>query len=692
MKSPAYLLTGWLVISVAGFGLMLLQQSDNPVLFGRYSASYALSLAIVLAGILITACLAIRAWRRPSDNPPLHPTPLPAVRGGAGGGVAHPAAVRGRAWILLTSSPSIWLLSILITGLLVAFWLFMPGARQLPTILLFRLYIVSNGLMLLVGLLRASEAAHWPVSRRIVQWMVALIMAITIIAAGLFLTHVPPTLIFDEAWLANWGYTMFRTGQPQVAIFPDQPAGYAALWSIWLPVQGAWQSLAGISLQSGRLFWLVIAWLSAPFSYLTARRLYGEVAGLIALAITGLVPLYHNYLRSDLFVPLALAIALYLLFGAGDSDKRWRYYAAGFALAFSVEGHVLAVRFALTFGLYFVVDYAWRLWKTRRWQWNLPFWLFVAGGLTCTLLYPFVHTTLWGLPVRELIASGTRYYATDAAFGAGAGTGITKFWTLTQEWFIAYLQQSPLELALLFAGVVFAFWRRTDADKRLLFLLVVSQVFMLVLLPKYNRYYFVHHLPLLALLGGALLAKLPHPAAPAQQSPGVAPDEADGATLPGIVRGGARIQPLLPAHVILIMALMLLMLAQMHVTRVDGQDIDRAIAIGYEADSVLPPGAQRIIGNQYFYWGLHKRRFIALENFIYYVPWEQRLSRLSELAPDGLLLVPGQDDPQTYIFDYMAQHGFALARCFDLDIYQKRVVLYLAPEFTLNTASTDCGG
>ncbi len=631
-----YFLATWASIGGVALLLMLNHTSDDGVFFGRYSWSYAAMLGVMGLSTGLLTVTAFLAWQKRFPD-------------------------LGR---FLPRNPMMMWAAVIggIIGLAL-FWLLLPGARFFPAVALFLVYSTASFFVVWVFILRHMGAGQIQVP---VGAMVGLALAVSIITIGLVMRYVgrvPPSLILDEPWLLGWGYSMFTTGKPFIAMYPTFPAEYVALWSILMPLQGAWSALTGISLESGRLFWLLITWCSAPFIYLTARDAYGKFAAWVAVCLILLLPLPHNYLRSDMAVPLSLSAGLYYFFSARRTGQKWRFFASGIFFATVVEGHTLAICFIIAIGVLLTLEYAAQIGQRRRLFWNSHYVAFVAGGITYAILFIFLHTFLWGFSPFDLLTTIDGYYGLNADLGMGAGSGMTRIINNGVAWVVNYLVIHPLEFCLFISGVAFAMWRRQAADRWLAALVLVALPVLFVLLPKHNIYYWIHFLPFTALFTGAFFAQLfPQP--------------------PLATR-------LTVAQAAVLAVMVALAASQIIVAGRNTQNADRAIAISYEIDAVLPAEVHDIWGWQVYYYGLSGRRFVNIESFTTQ-PDTQWMQRFEVPAPQAIIITRGLDDVHQKIWAYIEQRGMMLAQCFPLDIYGQEVLLFMLPQFTPPDAPIHC--
>src|SRR5690606_20965505 len=144
------------------------------------------------------------------------------------------------------------------------------------------------------------------------------------------------------------------------------------------------------------------------------------------------------------------------------------------------------------------------------------------------------------------------------------------------QWLAEYVVRHTAEFGLLIAAMIAAMLRWRPVDRMIIACFGVSLIALIVLLPKYNFYYYVHHLPIAAILIGAMIAQLTEA-------------ERSAVTIGGLTLtlfAGA----LLVGHVI--------------VLGETTQNADQMIVNGYTADTLLAHDVQRIAGSQPYYYGL----------------------------------------------------------------------------------------
>lgn len=614
------LLADWCGLSLLVFGLMLTHESEPATYFGRYSASYLVALAVIATAIIISG---IGAYLARIQRLPKIPLPETQWFG----------------WTVVVGG----------VALLIAAWLFQSSSRHLPAIALFRVYITVLIVGAVLTLLYASKTANLSLPKQPQPLLIIGLVVVAAILTGLYLGKTPPSLYFDEPGITNWARAVYRTGEIALYLFPGRDAQAAAL-STWgtLPIFGLWLEITGVTFASARLFWLITGWIAAPFIYLTARRLYGNLAAIVALALALLLPLAHDYIRGDMFVGMAMAIALFSYVRGRDSERWYWHFITGVIAALAIEGHQYGARFVLVLGVIYLFDYFHLMRQGRRW--DKRFWTFVAGALAYFAIYVLVHVVIWGrgnpLALPAILSD---YYATEAGL-SGSASVLERIISETTLWFVNYLVLHPVEFVLFVFGIGAACIRRADSDRLLLKLFLPSLVLFFFLQSHYNPYYWIHNLPFVAILGGGFIAHI---------------------TPRNEVSRGLNL-----AGVSALVGILVSMSVNIHLTAAQGQRFDRLIEIGYEIADVLPDDIERVAGWQVYYYGLADRTYINTEAFLNH-PADTWAEDLHVLPPQALILTRGLDDSFRNIDAFLESSGMQMAYCFASDVFGGRTVLYL---------------
>jgi len=616
----------WMVWSAATalcLLLMLFHRSDTAVFMGRYSSSYMVQLGVMAVALLVCGGMLTLAARGK----------LPDLR---------PSLPKGRALGVM--------LGLGILGL-IALWWWLPGARQQPAIALFSAYLVVGGSSLLLWIARTATGTP-------PAWIAPLLLAVSITVsiglAAVYMGHLPASLLYDEPRLANQGYEMFRTGTATVPMYPDADTQRPLREPILYVTMGEWLNLVGMSLVNARWFWWLMGAASVPFIFLTARRVYGTAGAVTAAVIAASLLLLHTYLRADYGVTLGLAIALFAL-GEGQARQRWAwYFVAGLAIAATMTGHMLSMRWIAAFGLMMTIEYARVLWQARGWRWYAPFWAFIGGGLVFTVIFLYANSWAWHISLSSYLAGLSGSYNAEAGLADVAlyGQGIIRLLNIAQVWFIQYVALHPLEFGLGIVGLLYWAGAGNRQEQRWGVLFLLGTLGLFVLLPKPSAYYWVHHLPFIALAGAGLLVKISR----------ATRDRLTWAWVVGVV--------------------LLISLSTVDIlwnARTNTQNADQTIALGYQLNQLLPQNVQRVAARQPYYYGLAGRQFVNIEVF-HNIPWQQWQTKLGILLPQAVLVTRGWDDPYPAVFDYLKAAGFVKVQCFPLDIYALSAELYLLPQ------------
>jgi hypothetical protein len=569
----------------------------------------------------------------------------------------------------LPSTPAFGYLTIggSLAGLFLVWILLRPSGAHLPAIAVFRLYIVALMVAVVLLLLRVSRLFDLPVPDRWIPRIPILLAAITVGLTLLYLGRAPRSLPYDEAYITYRAVSWFAAGEPRAPMVPYLERPFLAMTPASFLGLGVWLDAVGVSLEMGRLFFLIVGWLGVPFIYVTARRLYGRTAGLFAVAFASIVMLEHNYIRPDFLIPTAVSIALCCFMRARDTNKQWLHFIAGFVLALSVEGHPYGVRFAISFGLIYAIDHARAVWKARRWQWNAPLLLFAAGGLAYLIIYLVVHVVIWGqIDLGAAFSTLETWYRMEANLGGAVGRRplLEKAITLGGEWLTRYPGAHPVEAALALFGIVAAARRWLSPDTLLLTTFLPSLAIFFLMMAHDNPYYWIHNLPFIAILGGAFLAEIC-----------------------GTLAQNAKLNIASAAG---LGALVVLLVSNLFVVSRYGQtSADRLIEIGKEINQVLPSEVRRVSGWQIYYFGLFEREFYDILS-LGRKPASDWMPDWGIEPPQALIITQGLDDTMSNAQQYIESGSVVAVRCFESDLYGGLTILYVERGFASDSAPVNC--
>jgi len=613
---------------------MLTHQSDTPVILGRYSLTYALQLAVMVGLVVLFAGWAILAWRGWSMS---------------------------LARFVPQGRLAAWAMALIGLAALVLYWAFFPGGRSQPGVMLFAVYSTALLFAAWTWLLWVSGARDLFIAPS-GRWLTLSGLLVMAGFTGATLGRVPPSLFLDEAWVANWGMSLYSLRKPIITLMPDMGPELAMRAPLFFIGMGAWLLAAGITLENGRLYLILVGWLGLPFLYKASRRLHSiAIGGLTCLLAAALLP-PHVYIRMDIVVTFFMMIGLWAFIRAEETQRAVWYGIAGFALGLMFEGHQFPIVYDAAFALILAYDYARVVWREKRWLWYAPFWAFALGGILATGLYLFLHSVPWGFSPLDWIRVVFVTYGGEQTLGDVST--VSRIVRLTTYWMLDYLLYHPLESALFCAGIAWALTRGSLRIKRLAIILILSQIGLWLLLPKRSYFYYVFNLPFTALFAAGLLAD---------------------------ITGGWQARRLSLARGAAFVGVAALLITHLSLSTQSSQNADQMIALSYEINAVLPSKIEHVAAWQGYYFGFSGRQFLNSE-ILYRLKPGQTLADLywPTQPPQALLITLGLDDMQTELFDYIAQAGFVRVRCYPLDIFGRRADLYVRPEDDPYHGVTNC--
>jgi hypothetical protein len=636
------LLGGWFIISLMCLIPIVLHQSDDPSILGRYSSRYVVVVAAMLGLTLLAGLLyALSAQNR---------LRLPAL--------SLPESRRA-GWVIAGGGAALAVLA----------WVFLPVSSAGGGVV-FRVYVVGLIITSMILLLYQTRTALRPAAP-FWLWLIPL----AAVALGLLLNYsyigtLPGSRFFEEPITADTAISIYDPATTVTHMFPARDPETHNVYHMSASMSGLgwWLQQFDASLIQGRVFLRLLAYLGVPFIYLTARRMYGQTAGLAAVAIAIFLPIHHGYLRPTAAVALTNAIGLYCFFSARDAQtsagQRVRHILAGFVTGLGMEGHPYAFAFVAGMGAVYGIEYLGQIRQTGRWLWQ-PFWLFVlgaAGAGVFFIAFRIVFSKGALTPANFVDALlGAYTHETNIGNTSDPTRRISKF---TSYFLGSYSSWFPLEFTLLVGGLAAAAWRgfrqQIAHDRRLLALALLSFGALAVLMTHNNPYYWIFFMPFVALLTGGLVTSV----------------------------GGRTARPNL-VQAALIMTLIAL-LVSFTITAVPEQNADELIEMGYIIDELLPAEIQTVAGWQTYFYGLYPRVMPSTENF-YMAP-------VSEWhgvePPQAIIVTTGLDDSHPQLWDYIRDNQMQPAYCFPLQtpIYgqQSVVIVYLPPEYLPAEPAPEC--
>ena len=246
------------------------------------------------------------------------------------------------------------------------------------------------------------------------RWIFLLLFLFHIVIIALVFGDIPGIDHVDEPFVTgnsilnarNFGsFPSLRPGERNSGAWLDNPF-------MWV-VSGSVQLLIGAGWLQARAFYLVVGVLACPFVYLTAKRLYGSIAGWSAALLAFYIPLHYNWARAEIWVTTATAIAIYCYFSShGDDTKRVKVasFACGFFIVSTIDGHFYGIAFAIVFCLLHLWE---QLRHFRRYRWRLKpaFIYFVMGCGAYLLFWLWYHVYLPGIHLGDIPRLFTQNYA-----------------------------------------------------------------------------------------------------------------------------------------------------------------------------------------------------------------------------------------------------------------------------------------
>jgi len=662
-ESPVYvnrrLLTGWLLISVIVLVIMLSHRSDSTQVLGRYSSRYVLTLGTMF-GFALLAALALwgerRGWlaRVTIKLPQTRPVQAVVIVGS----VAAPAA----------------------------FWYLRPGSQNFPSEL-FHVYVLALLMSAIIWLLHQTGVAQQTVTRHEQIVLLILVVMMPLVLMAVFVTRVPPLSPNDEANQVDFIWTAAQTGEFFRHLNPVRPDSNLFITSYplrrWLAT--TWLDVFGPGLLQLRTFYLVVGWVGLPFIYLTAKRLYGQMAALVSMLIAGTLLLHHNYARPDVLVGVALAAGLYLFFKYRDDATPTKHIMIGFILALGIEGHTgYGIRFAGAVGAIYLWEALRTLMTTRRQSHDtrvLYYALGVAVYLAMFAVSRIIFVTGGDFSIDSTAQAFSDIYTLQNP--GGTGFSLLKKINLHIDLYRQYLQFHPLEVLTLFASLLLALLRRTAADRALVIIFALGTAYLIPALAHttdyIGTYYAIHWMPLTALMIGAAVAQLT----------GTLPAQLQAEKRDGFHIAGATV-------IVALVVLVTVDTRDFAERRISFNHLEFA-TIGQAIDRIVPD-EMVIAGDSVYFLGMPRRTTYTGIATLVNVPldeWRDGSPRLDEWsrfgirAPQAIIVTVGRNF-QPEIDDYIAANGLVAVRCFAHNLYGKQTILYMPEDFLPGDAPAHC--
>ncbi len=440
----------WLWLHLASMAALLWQPSQPAVILGRYSRNAALLVLLLTLAIpaVVWAARSITRW------------PAPPARLG---------------WLLIAVSA---LFVGLLWGMPFASAVAYKVARIYVTFVVFTVCAWATT--------RIDDTQSAGPSRWMAPILAGLSLMLIVGVAGRF----PGVLWTDEGYMVSTALGFNRTGSPVPLMW--QPYNSASFSLSYLGM-GVWFRLFGVSHLAARLFTLTIGLGMLLVMWFAIRSAYDRFAAWCAVIAGAFAVIYLNVLRQDMLSALYLSVGLLLYGVATRRGIAWLHLLVGFFVGFAIDGHQLAFRLGVGFGLAYTVEYGIRLIRDRQWVYA-PFYWLATGGIAGAAAY----FALYGALTTQLDEFAGGSYIV-LAFDLG---------NLSQQIALS-LQNIPVLFGLGLLGAVVTLRRNTPLDRLLLIVGAVSVLVPMTLYPVFRWYYLAHTLPVLMLFAAGLVAKLP---------------------------------------------------------------------------------------------------------------------------------------------------------------------------------------
>jgi hypothetical protein len=328
------------------------------------------------------------------------------------------------------------------------------------------------------------------------SWLAVAAIIIFVAAIRIRLLQIP--LERDEGEFAYMGQLLLQGIPPYLIAYSMKLPGIFIAYALVMAIFG--QAITGIHI--GLMLFNAVA---IVLAFLLARRLFDDIAGVVAAAGYGLLSLSPSVLgtsahATQFIVPLALGGTL-LMLKSLDSDKYWMLLASGllYGLAFIMKQHAV---FFIMFALIYIIG---RILKTKPIDWKklagktslLVLASAIPFAVCCILLYTagvFSKFWFWTFSYAQQYVAEKTLANVLQHFMFSAPRAITPW-----GWF----------WAIAGIGLTAIFWNAKAKSHRL-FILGFSIFSFLTICPGFffRKHYFVTLLPAIALLAGVAISAM----------------------------------------------------------------------------------------------------------------------------------------------------------------------------------------
>ncbi len=634
-------------IGLVALFLMAGHSSAEATVLGRWSSRYAFLLAFVtiatfLTALLINTSLRARIFRQ-------NTIPLSKRQG----------------WAMMAAGLAI----LPVLHHVLHSWL---ASNEDRVIILFVNLSLASIAVVMLYLFYRADIANRSVSLPDARLVLFLLAVVYLLLAAQYVGQVSVYNFVDETRVIGNALRQFSSPQKFVLLDASHNADtWLYFQGIWL-VSGAYMWLFGDGLLQARFFNLLLAWLTIPFLYLIARKLYGRSAALVSAVFGIALPLHLVSARSDVWVASATGIALCCHVYAHDSEARrprLLSFLCGFLACSAIDGHPYGAFFAFMFTLLFLLKFLNGLRSAGDMSRGATLVGFMSGAAAYGLLWSGYHLALPGVHLTTIPDLISKTWAWEANIGgAQSGSGLQLVYLL--RFFQAILYQQPYILILFVPSLLSGLGRRKTTDGPLLMIATGSFIMVFLTIAHFNPNYVVFWMPFLCLWPGAWLSGFPSPRT--------------------ILPPGRTKQMSFGGLYTLLAFLLLSTLHLDDMTRANwiaNKENKFLIEVGREMDRMLPASDIVVAGTVELYLGMPQRlNFAGTCSFAWGKPEYWPLT-----APQAIIHTPGLDKGCDRLPDWLIDHEFQPARCFAVPgVGDGVVILYLLPELMPAEGAIDC--
>jgi hypothetical protein len=330
---------------------------------------------------------------------------------------------------------------------------------------------------------QANLSKCWP-------WIAVAIIIVFVATIRIGLLEIP--LERDEGEFAYMGQLMLQGIPPYLLAYNMKLPGIYAAYALVLAIFG--QTIAGIHLGL-----MVVNAIAIILLFLLTRRLFDDVAGVVAAASYGLLSLSPSVLgtsahATQFIVPLALGGTL-LLLKSLDSGRWWMLFLSGllYGSAFIMKQHAV---FFIAFGVIYFI------WSIR---WRHPFDLKRLAGGTSLLMLASAIPFVLSCAVLYAVGVFSRFWFWTFTYGSQYVSQVPLSYAVHNLMFLAPRAINPWGVlwGIAGTGLTAIFWSQ-KARKNWFFLVGAALFSFLTVCPGFifRNHYFVTLLPAVALLAG----------------------------------------------------------------------------------------------------------------------------------------------------------------------------------------------